>query len=55
MTFEATVEVVANAAGFNGLCREYLSDIVTGMHSCGIRDRQLEKLAAAVKQRLASR
>ena len=55
MPFEATVEVVANASGFNGLCREYLYDIVTGMQACGIRDHQLEKLAAAVKQRLASR
>ena len=55
MTLEATVGVVANASGFNGLCREYLYDIVTGMQACGIRDRQLEKLATAIKQRLASR
>ena len=54
MTFEATVEVVANAAGFNGPCREYLYDTVKGMQACGIRDHQLEKLAAAVQQRLAS-
>ena len=55
MPFEATVEVVAHAAGFNGPCREYLYDTVKGMQACGIRDRQLEKLAAAVQQRLASR
>ena len=55
MPFDATVEVVANASGFNGLCREYLYDTVTGMQACGIRDHKLEKLAAAVKQRLASR
>ena len=55
MPFESTVEVVANASGFNGLCREYLYDTVRGMQACGIRDHQLEKLAAAVKQRLASR
>ncbi|MGB1867587.1 MAG: gamma-glutamylcyclotransferase [Candidatus Puniceispirillaceae bacterium] len=54
MPFEATVEVVAHAAGFNGPCREYLYDTVKGMQACGIRDRQLEKLAAAVQQRLAS-
>ena len=54
MPFEATVEVVANASGFNGLCREYLYDTVKGMQACGIRDHQLEKLAAAVLQRLAS-
>ena len=55
MPFEATVEVVAHAAGFNGPCRDYLYDTVKGMQACGIRDRQLEKLAAAVQQRLASR
>ena len=55
MPFEATVEVVANAAGFNGPCRDYLYDTVKGMQACGIRDHQLEKLAAAVQQRLASR
>ena len=54
MPFEATVEVVAHAAGFNGPCREYLYDSIKGMQACGIRDRQLEKLAAAVQQRLAS-
>jgi len=54
MPFGATVEVVAHAAGFNGPCREYLYDTVKGMQACGIRDRQLEKLAAAVQQRLAS-
>ena len=54
MPFEATVEVVAHAAGFNGPCREYLYDTVKGMQACGIRDLQLEKLAAAVQQRLAS-
>ena len=54
MPFEATVEVVAHAAGFNGPCREYLDDTVRGMQACGIRDHQLEKLAAAVQQRLAS-
>ena len=54
MPFEATVEVVAHAAGFNGPCREYLYDTVKGMQACGIRDHQLEKLAAAVQQRLAS-
>ena len=55
MPFEATVEVVAHAAGFNGLCREYLYDTVNGMQASGIHDHQLEKLAAAVQQRLASR
>ena len=55
MPFEATVEIVTNASGLNGLCREYLYDTVTGMQACGIRDHQLEKLAAAVQQRLASR
>ena len=54
MPFEATVEVVAHAAGFNGPCREYLYDTVKGMQASGIRDHQLEKLAAAVQQRLAS-
>ena len=54
MPFEATVEVVAHAAGFNGLCREYLYDTVKGMQASGIRDHQLEKLATAVQQRLAS-
>ena len=54
MPFEATVEVVAHAAGFNGPCREYLYDTIKGMQACGIRDRQLEKLAAAVQHRLAS-
>ena len=54
MPFEATVEVVAHAAGFNGPCREYLYDTVKGMQASGIRDQQLEKLATAVQQRLAS-
>ena len=54
MPFEVTVDVVAHAAGFNGPCREYLYDTVKGMQACGIRDHQLEKLAAAVQQRLAS-
>ena len=54
MPFEATVEVVAHAAGFNGPCREYLYDTVKGIQAFGIRDHQLEKLAAAVQQRLAS-
>ena len=55
MPFEATVEVVAHAAGFNGPCREYLYDTVKGMQASGIRDHQLEKLATAVQHRLASR
>ena len=55
MPFETTVEFVANASGFNGPCRDYLYDTVKGMQACGIRDHQLEKLAAAVQQRLASR
>lgn len=55
MPFEMTVEFVSNASGFNGLCCEYLYDTVKGMQACGIRDHQLEKLAAAVHQRLASR
>jgi cation transport regulator ChaC len=54
MTFETTVEVVARAAGFNGPCRDYLYDTVKGMQACGIHDQQLEKLVAAVQQRLAS-
>ena len=54
MPFAATVEIVANAAGFNGPCRDYLYDTVLGMQACGIRDNQLEKLATAVQQRLAS-
>ena len=54
MPFETMAEVVANAAGFNGSCRDYLYDTVRGMQACGIRDNQLEKLAAAVQQRLAS-
>ena len=54
MPFEATVEVVANAAGFNGPCCDYLYDTLRGMQACGIRDHRLEKLAAAVQQRLAS-
>ena len=37
---------------FNGPCREYLYDTVKGMQACGIRDHQLEKLAAAVQQSL---
>ena len=55
MPFEATAEVVASAAGFNGPCHDYLYDTVEGLQACGIRDHQLEKLAAAVQQRLASR
>ena len=55
MPFDMTVEFVSNASGFNGLCCEYLYDTVKGMQACGIRDHQLEKLAAAVHQRLASR
>ena len=54
MPFEATVEVLANAVGFNGPCFDYLYDTVTGMKACGIRDHHLEKLVAAVQQRLAS-
>ena len=55
MPFDSTVNVVANAVGFNGPCRDYLFDTVKGMKACGILDHQLEKLAAAVQQRLASR
>lgn len=54
MPFEATVDVVANAVGFNGTCRDYLYDTVKGLQTCGIRDRQLEKLVTAVQRRLAS-
>ena len=54
MPFEAIVEVLTNAAGFHGSCRDYLYDTVKGMQTCGIRDHQLEKLTAAVQQRLAS-
>ncbi len=54
ISFESTVEVVANAAGFNGCCRDYLYDTVKGMQEWGIHDHQLEKLCAAVKHRLAS-
>ena len=54
MPFETTLEVVARAAGFNGPCRDYLYDTVKGMQACGINDQQLEKLVAAVQQRLAS-
>ena len=55
MSFETTVEFVATYSGFNELCREYLYDTVKSLQACGIRDHQLEKLAAAVQQRLASR
>ena len=48
MPFETTVEFVANASGLNGLCEDNLYDTVKGMQSCGIRDHQLEKLAATV-------
>jgi cation transport protein ChaC len=54
MPFETTVEVVARAVGFNGSCRDYLYDTFKGMQACGIHDQQLEKLVAAVQQRLAS-
>ena len=54
MPFEATVEVLASATGFNGPCRDYLYDTVKGMQACGIRDYRLEKLVTAVQQRLAS-
>ncbi len=55
MSFETTVEFVATASGFDGLCREYVYDTVKGLQACGIRDYQLEKLVVAVQQRLASR
>ena len=55
MPFELTVRVVANAVGFYGPCRDYLYDTVKGIKACGICDHQLEKLAAAVQQSLASR
>ena len=54
MSFESTVEVVANAVGFNGPCRDYLYETVLGLKACGIRDQHLEKLFAAVQHRLAS-
>ena len=54
MPFEMIVEVVANATGFNGPCRDYLYSTVRGMQACGIRDNHLENLATAVQQRLAS-
>ena len=54
MPFETNVEGVARAAGFNGPCSDYLYDTVKGMQRCGIHDQQLEKLLAAVQQRLAS-
>ena len=38
MPFEATAEVVAKAAGFNGPCHAYLYDTVKGMRACDIRD-----------------
>ena len=37
MPFDATVEVVANASGFNGLCREYLYDTVTAVSYTHLR------------------
>ena len=51
---EATVEFVATASGFNELGREYLYDTGKSLQACCIRDHELEKLAAAVQQRLAS-
>jgi cation transport regulator ChaC len=55
VSFEATVEFVATASGLNELCRKYLYDTVKSLKACGIRDHQLEKLAATVQPRLASR
>ena len=55
MPFELTVRVVANAVGFYGPCRDYLYDTVKGIKARGICEHQLEKLAAAVQQSLASR
>jgi cation transport protein ChaC len=54
MSFEATVDVVARARGFNGYCHDYLYDTLDGFRACGIRDRYMEKLASAVRERLAS-
>lgn len=54
MPFESTVDAIANAHGFNGFCRDYLFDTLDGMRACGIRDRHMEKLASAVRERLAS-
>ena len=54
MRFEGTVRTVANAAGLNGHCYDYLFDTVNGMKKCGIRDVAIEKLAIAVSERLAS-
>jgi len=54
MPFETTVDVIARAHGFNGFCRDYLFDTLDGMRACGIRDQHMEKLARAVRERLAS-
>ena len=54
MAFEHTVDAVAKARGFNGYCRDYLFDTLAGMRACGIHDPHLNKLAAAVRERLAS-
>ena len=54
MSFEATVEFVTAASGFNELGREYFYDTGKSLQACCIRDHELEKLAAAVQPRLAS-
>ena len=53
MTLDQQAEVIANAVGFIGPCREYLYDTVAGLASLDISDPYLEKLVIEVKQRLA--
>lgn len=53
MPMQSEVEIIAEASGFIGPCREYLFDTVNGLHEHGIRDPYLEYLSKAVKARLA--
>jgi len=53
MPMSREAEIIATARGLIGPCHDYLFDTLDGLHSHGIRDPHLEKLASAVKARLA--
>jgi cation transport protein ChaC len=48
LSIEEKVEMIANAHGFIGPCRDYLIETLTSLDELGIRDRYLEDIARRI-------
>lgn len=54
MTISEMSEIISEASGVNGLCRDYLASTVEEMAKIGVEDDHLTLLLAAVKERVGS-